>query len=102
MLLTTVDRVDTEWLEKKRQEAGWSLSRMARQADLSTETVWRTLSGRTQPTRRVAEALAAALGVPVGCLYGHPADRSEELCGCRPPNGGVASDVAPANEGEAA
>lgn len=83
-----MSRLDVEWVNEKREKAGWSLSQMARKADLPTETIWRTLSGRTQPTRRVAEAIATALGVPVDCLYGHPNDRSEELCGCGHPKEG--------------
>ena len=56
-------------LRRLRHEAGLSIERLARLADMSAKTIWNIETGRTQPLSSTAavlrDALAAALGRPV-------------------------------------
>lgn len=55
--------VDTELLQRRRAEIGWSIQELAFRSGLSISSVWRTLSGETVPTTRVLVAIARALGL---------------------------------------
>lgn len=51
-----------------RQARGWSLEKLAAEAELTASTVWRVESGKVEPQVETLRRLAAALEVPVGAL----------------------------------
>jgi transcriptional regulator with XRE-family HTH domain len=55
-------------ITRLRRERDWTLERLAREADLTTTTVWRIESGATDPTVPSLEKLARAFGITVSEL----------------------------------
>jgi transcriptional regulator with XRE-family HTH domain len=61
-----------EQLQAVRRRRGWSLRELAEASGLSLTTVHQIETGRTSPGLGTLQALATALGIPVGALFdGH-------------------------------
>lgn len=55
-----------EWIEIKLRERGWSISELARQADLNNSFVSHVLSGRANPGPKFYQGMARAFDLPTG------------------------------------
>jgi len=61
--------VNSTKLKELREAKGFSVRRLAREAKISTETVYSVEHGRRQPSVRTLGKIAQALGVEVRDLF---------------------------------
>ena len=57
-----------EWIEIKLRERGWSISELARQADLNNSFVSHVLSGRANPGPKFYQGMARAFDLPISII----------------------------------
>ena len=82
-----LERKVSEQLQAVRRHRGWSLRELAEASGLSLTTVHQIETGRTSPGLGTLQALATALGIPVGALFdghGPPSPAVRVTAGERP------------------